>query len=165
MNDKLRTFLFRWCLSVPGTLVQIVAWLFLVGAMSEISFKALKPDLVSVLAVLLALAAFVVGRLMDLACGLLTGTIRLPENKKTWILSQAYPLGVWICLAGLLSQVVSLLHFLGKHDRVASIGSGAALLFFIATSIAVEIADSRLQKRIRREWKERLDAVHGKHEP
>jgi len=154
MNDRLRSFLFNGCLGVPGSLLQIVAWFFLISAMGEVSSRGSALDLLSALAVPVVLAAFLIGRLMVLARDLLTGALRVPQNKRAWILSLINPIAVWIFLAGIISQVVVLCSSFAKDNHAASFRSGATLLAFMAASIAVQISDDRLQKRIRQEWKE-----------
>lgn len=82
MNQDRRHSLFHWLLGVPGTLVQITGWFLVLLSLGKISEGADTPPLLLAAAFILSIATFLVGRLMSLACDLLTGTLTVPENKR-----------------------------------------------------------------------------------
>jgi hypothetical protein len=154
MSRSVRTFLFNWFLGVPGSLVQLTGWLLLVCSMREITLKGTNLGFPWVAVAPLSLLVFLTGRLMDLACDFLTGALRMPENKKPWVISLIYPLGVQIMLAGVASQFIAFPPLLLGEDRAGMVRCGAVSVIFIAAAITTQVYGDRFRKRVRREWEE-----------
>lgn len=154
MNQDRRHSLFNWLLGVPGTLVQITGWFLVLLSMGEIFEGSNTPPLLLAAAFILSIATFLVGRLMSLACDLLTGSLAIPEKKRSFVVSLIYQLSVQLLLAAMVAQLIVLMRALATSNQALIMRSVPVLVLIVVATVATQVSSDRFRKKVRREWEE-----------